>query len=112
MRISPIQPVGPTEPVGPIQPAHRQPARPYPATPQPTAPAARVAKILRQAGHRLLEARVPFRIGQLVVGDDPFNGRREGTVEVIRPPFVGLRVPGTPAGTLFFFDHRNLRRPE
>lgn len=92
MRISPAQPIG-------AQPAHRQPAH-------------RIARVLRQAAHRIYEGRVPFRIGQLVVGDDPFNGRREGTVEVIRAPFVGLRIPGTPAGTLMFFDHRNVRHPE
>lgn len=93
MRISPAQPIGAA------QPAHQQPAH-------------RIARVLRQAAHRIYEGRVPFRIGQLVVGDDPFNGRREGTVEVIRAPFVGLRIPGTPAGTLMFFDHRNVRHPE
>ncbi|WP_217500745.1 hypothetical protein [Arthrobacter sp. C9C5] len=93
MRISPAQPISTAQPVRPQR-------------------AARVARVLRQAAHRIYEGRVPFRIGQLVVGDDPFNGRREGTVEVIRAPFVGLRVPGTPAGTLFFFDHRNVRQPE
>lgn len=93
MRISPAQPISTA------QPPRLQPA-------------ARVARVLRQAAHRIYEGRVPFRIGQLVVGDDPFNGRKEGTVEVIRAPFVGLRVPGTHAGSLVFFDHRNVRHPE
>lgn len=99
MRISPARPISTEQPISTAQPARPQPA-------------ARVARALRQAAHRVCEGRVPFRIGQLVVGDDPFNGRREGTVEVIRAPFVGLRVPGTPAGTLFYFDHRNVRQPE
>jgi hypothetical protein len=102
MRMSPAKPISKAQPISTAQPAR----------PQPTARVARVARVLRQAAHRIYEARVPFRIGQLVVGDDPFNGRREGTVEVIRAPFVGLRVPGTPAGALFYFDHRNVRQPE
>lgn len=105
MRISPARPISTERPISTARPiSTEQPARPQPA--------ARVARALRQAAHRVYEGRVPFRIGQLVVGDDPFNGRREGTVEVIRAPFVGLRVPGTPAGTLFYFDHRNVRQPE
>lgn len=99
MRISPARPISTEQPISTAQPARPQPA-------------VRVARALRQAARRVYEGRVPFRIGQLVVGDDPFNGRREGTVEVIRAPFVGLRVPGTPAGTLFYFDHRNVRQPE
>ncbi|MET3810675.1 hypothetical protein [Arthrobacter sp. UYEF3] len=72
----------------------------------------RLARALGQAAHRLQEARIPFRAGQIVVGDDPFNGRREGIVVVIRSPHLGIRVPGTPAGSLMFFDHRNVRYPE
>lgn len=83
-----------------------------PAQPARPQPAGRVARTLGQAVHRLREGRVPFRIGQVVVGDDPFNGRREGRVEVIRAPYVGLRIPGTPAGSLVFFDHRNVRHPD
>ena len=81
----------------------------HPARPRP---AGRIGRTLGQAVHRLREGRVPFRIGEVVVGDYPFNGRREGRVEVIRAPYVGLRIPGTPAGSLVFFDHRNVRRPE
>jgi len=75
-------------------------------------PAGRVARAFGRARHRLRDARVPFRLGQVVVGDDPFNGRREGRVDVIRAPFVGLRIPGTPAGSLVFFDYRNVRPAE
>lgn len=108
MRISPARPISTARPTGRAEPiSTAQPARP-----QPVARIARVARVLRQAAHRVYDGRVPFRIGQLVVGDDPFNGCRQGTVEVIRAPFVGLRVPGTPAGTLFFFDHRNVRQPD
>ena len=92
----------PTSSAQPLQPA--RPVRPEPA--------GRVSRALGQAVCRLREARIPFRVGQLVVGDDPFNGRREGTVAAIRAPFVGVRVPGTPAGTLLFFDHRDVRLTE
>jgi hypothetical protein len=82
----------------PAQPAHPQ--------------ANRLSRAVGQAVHRLRRARIPFRPGQVVVGDDPFNGRRQGTVEVIRPPYLGLRIPGTPAGSLVFFDYRTVRDPE
>jgi hypothetical protein len=71
-----------------------------------------VRRGLGRAVQRLREARVPFRAGQVVVGDDSFNGKRQGTVVMVRPPHVGLRIPGTPAGTLVFFDYRNVQFPE
>ena len=74
--------------------------------------AARGQRRLRAVISRLGASRVRFRVGQVVVGDDPFNGRREGRVTVVRPPYVGVRVPGTPAGTLVFFDHRTVRLPD
>ncbi|MDQ0754464.1 hypothetical protein [Arthrobacter sp. B3I4] len=79
-----------------------------PARPQPH----RLTRAAAHAVDRLRKARIPFRPGEVVVGDDPFNGRRQGTVEVIRPPYLGLRVPGTPVGTLVFFDYRTVRHPE
>ncbi|WP_445155500.1 hypothetical protein ACTWLI_04640 [Arthrobacter sp. Hor0625] len=78
------------------------------AHPAPLQPAARVVRFLGRAAGRLRGAHPPFRIGDVVTGDDPFNGRRTGTVTVIRAPFVGLRIPGTPAGTLVYFDHRDV----
>lgn len=77
-----------------------------------TRSAGRLGRVLGRAAHTLRGERVPFRIGQVVVGDDPFNGRRQGTVVAVRAPFVGLRIPGTPAGTLMFFDYRDVRSAE
>lgn len=68
----------------------------------------RLAAVLR----RLRTPRVRFHVGQVVIGDDPFNGRREGRIEAVQAPYVGLRIPGTPAGTLVFFDHRTVRLPD
>ncbi|WP_104044058.1 hypothetical protein [Arthrobacter sp. ZGTC412] len=51
---------------------------------------------------------VPFKIGEAVTGDDPFNGRREGVVAVKNGVFVGLQT----AGQIFFYDYRQIRRLE
>jgi hypothetical protein len=75
-------------------------------------PAHRMARILSHTLDRARIPGIPFRVGQVLVGDDPFNGLHMGTVAVIRPPFVGLREPGQPAGHLFFYDYRHLRQPE
>ena len=90
--------LSPASPANPAPPVSKRPNR--------------LSRTLERAAHRLRESRIPFRQGQVVVGDDPFNGRREGTVEVIRPPYLGLRIPGTPAGTLVFFDYRTVRVPD
>ncbi|HJW00077.1 MAG TPA: hypothetical protein VJ617_13390 [Arthrobacter sp.] len=50
--------------------------------------------------------RCPYRVGDAVVGDDPFNGRHEGIVMSRRGSSVEL---GTAAG-VFYYDHRHLRR--
>lgn len=50
----------------------------------------------------------PYRVGDAVVAEDPFNGRHEGIVMSRRGPSVEL---GTAAG-VFFYDHRHLRRPD
>ncbi|MFJ5862291.1 hypothetical protein ACIQCM_12785 [Pseudarthrobacter sp. NPDC092439] len=49
--------------------------------------------------------RSPYRIGDAVVGDDPFNGRREGVVVSRQGRAVGVK---TPHG-LYFYDHRQLK---
>jgi hypothetical protein len=49
--------------------------------------------------------RSPYRVGDAVVGDDPFNGRQEGIVMSHRGPSVEL---GAAAG-VFYYDHRHLR---
>jgi hypothetical protein len=49
--------------------------------------------------------RSPYRIGDAVVGDDPFNGRREGVVVSQRGTAVGVDT----AHGVFFYDHRMLK---
>jgi hypothetical protein len=53
-----------------------------------------------------LGPKCPYRLGDAVVGDDPFNGRHEGIVMSQRGSSVEL---GTAAG-VFFYDHRHLKR--
>ncbi|MDQ0680319.1 hypothetical protein QFZ30_003701 [Arthrobacter pascens] len=53
-----------------------------------------------------LGPKCPYRVGDAVVGDDPFNGRHEGVVMSSRGSSVEL---GTAAG-VFFYDHRQLKR--
>ena len=55
-----------------------------------------------------LSPKCPYRIGDAVVGDDPFNGRHEGIVMSCRGQSVEL---GTAAG-VFFYDHRHVRRQD
>jgi hypothetical protein len=52
-----------------------------------------------------LGPRSPYRVGDAVVGDDPFNGRNEGIVVSHRGPSVEV---GAAAG-VFYYDHRHLR---
>jgi hypothetical protein len=47
----------------------------------------------------------PYRVGDAVVGDDPFNGRQEGIIMSHCGPSVEL---GAAAG-VFYYDHRHLR---
>ncbi|MGP4030989.1 hypothetical protein [Pseudarthrobacter sp. 1C304] len=56
--------------------------------------------------------RIPFRVGQVLIGDDPFNGRRVGTVAVIEAPYVGLRTADRAPGDVIFYDYRQLRYPD
>jgi hypothetical protein len=53
-----------------------------------------------------LAPRPPYRIGDAVVGDDPFNGRREGIVVVRQRNSVGVKT----AHGVVFYDHRQLRQ--
>lgn len=61
-----------------------------------------------QRALRVVAPRCPYRVGDAVIADDPFNGRREGVVVTQEGATVGVR---TPAG-LFFYDHRQLRNLE
>ncbi|MFF1254682.1 hypothetical protein ACFVYC_19590 [Pseudarthrobacter sp. NPDC058329] len=48
----------------------------------------------------------PYRIGDAVVGDDPFRGRREGVVVFLQGTSAGVDT----AQGVFFYDHRQLKR--
>lgn len=68
----------------------------------------RLSGFLTKTLSRARTAAIPYKIGDAVVGDDPFNGRREGIVEIRTGTSVGLRSDGR----VYFYDHRQLRRPE
>jgi hypothetical protein len=70
--------------------------------------ARRLSAFVHQTLARARTAAVPYRHGEVVIGDDPFNGRREGVVVVKSGSFVGLQS----AGQIFFYDYRQLRRPD
>lgn len=83
-----------------------------PASPQAQRERRGVASFLSGTFGRARTPRVPFRVGQVLIGDDPFNGRHLGTVAVIESPYVGLRMAGSPAGNVVFYDYRQLRYPD
>ena len=72
----------------------------------------RVATVLSERMSRARASRIPFRVGQVLVGDDPFTGRRLGTVAVIEAPYVGLRTAGGTPQDIVFYDYRQLRYPD
>ncbi|WP_255769892.1 hypothetical protein [Pseudarthrobacter sulfonivorans] len=68
----------------------------------------RLSTLIAGAWRRALAAtgpRSPYRVGDAVVGDDPFNGRQEGIVVSHRGPSVELSA----AAGVFYYDHRHLR---
>ena len=68
----------------------------------------KLSTLIARAWNRALKAvgpRSPYRVGDAVVGDDPFNGRNEGIVVSHRGPSVEV---GAAAG-VFYYDHRHLR---
>ena len=83
-----------------------------PASPQAQHQRRRVAHLLSDTVTRARTPRIPFRMGQVLIGDDPFNGRHLGTVAVIEAPYVGLRTAGGTPGNLVFYDYRQLRYPD
>jgi hypothetical protein len=83
-------------------------AAPNPAQEQPSR---RTASFMEKAWNRVRKIpgrSSPYRIGDAVVGDDPFNGRREGVVISRNGGSVGV---DTAAG-VFFYDHRQLKRQD
>ena len=60
---------------------------------------------LAKAWNRTMGAvtpRCPYRVGDTVIGDDPFSGRREGVVVWQDRRSVGLKT----THGVFFYDHR------
>lgn len=84
----------------------------FPASPQAQRKRRRVAALLSEKVTLARTSRIPFRVGQVLVGDDPFNGRRLGTVAVIEAPYVGLRTAGSTPQDIVFYDYRQLRYPD
>ncbi|HKS02375.1 MAG TPA: hypothetical protein VJS86_11925 [Arthrobacter sp.] len=68
----------------------------------------RLPAILAQTLQRARAASVPYRVGDVLVGDDPFNGKREGTVVVKNGQSIGIRS----SDRVYFYDYRQLRRPD
>ncbi|MBT2551272.1 hypothetical protein [Arthrobacter sp. ISL-65] len=70
--------------------------------------AGRLTTFVHQTIARARTMAVPYKLGEVVVGDDPFNGRREGLVAVKNGTVVGLQT----ADKIVFYDYRQLRRPD
>ncbi|MBT2588374.1 hypothetical protein [Arthrobacter sp. ISL-95] len=68
----------------------------------------RLSALVRHTMARARAAAVPYRLGEIVIGDDPFNGRREGAVAVKKGTFVGLQI----GDQMCFYDYRQLRRSD
>lgn len=51
---------------------------------------------------------IPYKLGDVVIGEDPFNGRREGVIVAKNGTLVGLQT----ASRTFFYDYRQLRRAD
>ncbi|MDV8147520.1 hypothetical protein [Arthrobacter sp. B10-11] len=76
----------------------------------------RLISWLNDAAEKVRTAAVPFRIGDVVLGDDPFNGRRLGVVTVIRGTSLGLRTAADAHPDLepavVYYDYRQVRTPD
>ena len=68
----------------------------------------RLYAFLIQSISRARTVSVPYRLGDVVVGDDPFNGRRQGLVTVKNGNSVGLQT----GDRIFYYDYRQLTRPD
>ncbi|MGO4473071.1 hypothetical protein AB4Y95_14190 [Arthrobacter sp. M-10] len=73
--------------------------------------ASRLCQIFTRAATQAKSTASPFKVGDYVAGDDPFNGSQEGVVAVIKGPSIGLRTVVPRGGTLVYYDYRQLRRP-
>ncbi|WP_043438280.1 hypothetical protein [Arthrobacter sp. UNC362MFTsu5.1] len=76
----------------------------------------RLISWLKAAAQKIRTATVPFKIGDVVLADDPFNGRRLGVVTVIHGSSLGLRTAADAHPDLvpevIYYDYRQVRTPE
>ncbi|MDQ0030646.1 hypothetical protein [Arthrobacter bambusae] len=72
--------------------------------------AARFRQALSRASVRIRTASSPFKVGDYVAGDDPFNGHQEGVVTEIKGSSVGLRTVTPRSGTVVYYDYRQLKK--
>jgi hypothetical protein len=68
----------------------------------------RISAFVQETIDRARAVRVPYKLGEVVIGEDPFNGRIEGVVVAKNGPLVGLQT----AGRTFFYDYRQLWRAD
>ncbi|MFH5879656.1 hypothetical protein [Arthrobacter sp. NA-172] len=79
--------------------------------PGPVTLGSRLRRLFSQAAAQANAVSSPFRVGDYLAGDDPFNGCKEGVVAVIRGPSIGLRTTSPRDGTVVYYDYRQLRKP-
>lgn len=76
----------------------------------------RLASLLSSAAEKVRTVTVPFKVGDVVLGDDPFNGRQLGVVAVIRGSSLGLRTAADAHPDLMpefvYYDYRQVRTPD
>jgi hypothetical protein len=75
------------------------------------APARTLRRVLSRAAKQAKTVASPFKVGDYLAGDDPFNGYQEGVVAVIKNSTIGLRPVAPRGGTVVYYDYRQLRRP-
>ncbi|MBT8160551.1 MULTISPECIES: hypothetical protein [Arthrobacter] len=73
--------------------------------------AGRLQRVFARAAEQAKSASSPFKVGDYVSGDDPFNGSREGVVAVVNGSSIGLRTSAPGGGAVVYYDYRQLRRP-
>lgn len=73
--------------------------------------ASRLRRVFSRPAKQAKATASPFKVGDYVAGDDPFNGCHEGVVAVINGSSIGLRTVVPTDGTVVFYDYRQLRRP-
>lgn len=73
--------------------------------------ASQLRRVFSKAATQAKTAVSPFRVGDYVAGDDPFNGSQEGVVTIIKGPSIGLRTAAPRGGSVVYYDYRQVRRP-